>query len=162
MFSGHPEPALAVLDRSASGDTLTRIARAILEAPALAVTGRTSRAVAIAEAGYTAHRALDDQLAIAHPATHIVNQMFAMTEAGQLSAAEQIGRAGAEIVAADRVPIAQVWFATNLARIAILQGRVATARRYFGPVPWPPPAVGVRDLRAQARTSTLEPPCNPA
>jgi len=131
MFSGHPEPALAILARIAVGDTRMQVVRAIVEAPALAITGETSKAVAIAEAGAAAHSALDEQLLVAHPTTHIFNRVFAMTEAGQLSAAEQIARAGTEIAAADRVPIAQVWFAANLGRIAILQGRVATARRHF-------------------------------
>jgi DNA-binding CsgD family transcriptional regulator len=98
---------------------------------ALAVTGRTADAVAAAEAGYADHIALGDELAIAHPATHIINQVFALTEAGRLAEAEQLARAGAEIVASHRVPIAQIWFAANLGRVAILQGRVATARRYY-------------------------------
>src|SRR5215470_2887859 len=62
---------------------------------------------------------------------HVVNQVFALTEAGQLAEAEQLARAGAEIVASQRVPIAQIWFAVNLGRVAILQGRIATARRFY-------------------------------
>ena len=57
--------------------------------------------------------------------------MFALTESGRLGEAEQLAQAGAEIVAARRVPIAQIWFASNLGRIATLQGRVASARRHF-------------------------------
>ncbi len=95
------------------------------------MTGRTAEAVTAAEAGFTDHVALGDELAIAHPATHIVNQVFALTEAGRLTEAEQLARAGVEIVASHRVPIAQIWFAANLGRVATLQGRVATARRYF-------------------------------
>ncbi len=131
MFSGHPDRALAVLERIAGSDQRTRVVRAISGAPALAVTGRTAEAVKIAEAGFTDHVALGDELAIAHPATHIVSQVFALTEAGRLAEAEQLARAGADIVASHRVPIAQIWFAANLGRVAILQGRVATARRYL-------------------------------
>jgi len=131
MFSGHPDRALAVLDRIAGSDQRTRVIRAISGAPALAVTGRTAEAVRTAEAGFADHVALGDELAIAHPATHIVNQVFALTEAGRLAEAEQLARAGADIVASHRVPIAQIWFAANLGRVATLQGRVATARRYF-------------------------------
>ena len=131
MFSGHPDQALAVLERIAGGDQRTRVVRAIAGAPALAVTGRTAEAVTVAEAGFADHVALGDELAIAHPATHIVNQVFALTEAGRLAEAEQLARAGAEIVASHRVPIAQIWFAANLGRVATLQGRVATARRYY-------------------------------
>jgi ATP/maltotriose-dependent transcriptional regulator MalT len=105
--------------------------RAIVAAVALATTGRTADAVSTAEAGFADHLALGDALAIAHPATHIVNQVFALTEAGRLAEAERLARAGAEVVAAHRVPIAQIWFAANLGRVATLQGRVATARRYY-------------------------------
>ncbi len=100
-------------------------------AVALATAGRTAEAVALAQASYADHVALGDELAIAHPATHIVNQVFALTEAGRLAEAEQLARAGAEAVASHRVPIAQIWFAANLGRVATLQGRLATARRYY-------------------------------
>src|SRR5215468_12546469 len=112
-------------------DRRTRVVRAIAAAPALAVTGRTAEAVKAAEAGYADHVALDEELAIAHPAMHLVNQVFALAEAGRLTEAEQLARAGAEIVASHRVPIAQIFFAANLGRVATLQGRVATARRYY-------------------------------
>jgi DNA-binding CsgD family transcriptional regulator len=130
-FSGHPDRALAVLERIRGRDRRTRVVQAIAGTIALATAGRTAEAVNLAQAGYADHVALGDELAIAHPAMHIVNQVFALTEAGQLAEAEQLARAGAEIVAPHRVPIAQIWFAANLGRVAILQGRVATARRYY-------------------------------
>jgi DNA-binding CsgD family transcriptional regulator len=130
-FSGHPGRALAVLDRIGGGDRRTRVVRAIAGAPTLAMTGRTAEAVKVAAAGYADHVALGDELAIAHPAMHIVNQVFALTEAGRLAEAEQLARTGTEIVASQRVPIAQIFFAVNLGRVATLQGRVATARRYY-------------------------------
>jgi len=95
------------------------------------MTGRTADAVKTAEVGYTDHFALGDELAIAHPAMHLVNQVFALAEAGRLAEAEQLARAGAEIVAANRVPIAQIFFAVNLGRVATLQGRLGTARGYY-------------------------------
>jgi DNA-binding CsgD family transcriptional regulator len=131
MFSGHPDRALAVLEHITGSDARTRVVRAIVAAVALATTGRTAEAVGVAEAGFADHVVLGDELAIAHPATHIVNQVFALTEAGRLAEAEQLARAGAEQVASHRVPIAQIWFAANLGRVATLQGRAATARRYY-------------------------------
>ena len=131
MFSGHPDRALAVLERITGHDQRTRVVRAIVGAVALAATGRTADAVTTAESGFADHTALGDELAIAHPATHIINQVFALTEAGRLAEAERLARAGAEIAASHRVPIAQIWFAANLGRVATLQGRVATARRYY-------------------------------
>ena len=129
-FSGRPDIALAVLAGIPGSDKRTQVVRAIAGAVALATAGRTAEAVALAQASYADHVALGDELAIAHPATHIVNQVFALTEA-RLAEAEQLARTGAEVVASHRVPIAQIWFAANLGRVATLQGRLATARRYY-------------------------------
>jgi DNA-binding CsgD family transcriptional regulator len=103
------------------------------------MVGRTAHAIAAAEAGRADHAALGDELAIAHPAMHVVNQVFALTEAGRLAEAEQLARTGAGAVATSRVPVAQIFFAANLGRIATLQGRMATARRYYAE------AVGLAD-----------------
>ena len=130
-FSGHPNRALAVLGQITGTDQRTRVVRAIAGAIALATAGQTAEAVALARAGHADHLALGDEPAIAHPAMHVVNEVFALTEAGRLAEAEQLARAGAEIVASQRVAIAQIWFAVNLGRVAILQGRVVTARRFY-------------------------------
>lgn len=131
MFSGHPSQALDILRAIEGGDRRTRVVRAIVAAVALATAGRTAQAVTVAEEGFADHLALGDELAIAHPATHVINQVFALTEAGRLAEAEQLARTGAEVVASHRVPIAQIWFAANLGRVAILQGQPATARRFY-------------------------------
>ena len=131
MFSGHPERALAVLSDITGEEARTRVVQAIAAAPALATMGRTAEAVAVAEAGFTDHVALGEELAIAHPGTHIINQVFALTEAGRLAQAESLAQSASETAASQRVPIAQIWFAANLGRVATLQGRVATARRYY-------------------------------
>jgi len=130
-FSGHPNRALAVLGQITGTDQRTRVVRAIAGAIALATAGQTAEAAALARAGHADHLALGDEPAIAHPAMHVVNEVFALTEAGRLAEAEQLARAGAEIVASQRVAIAQIWFAVNLGRVAILQGRVVTARRFY-------------------------------
>jgi hypothetical protein len=130
-FSGHPARALAVLGRTTGHDLRTRVVRAIAGAVAMASAGQTAEAVALGRVGHADHVALGDEPAIAHPAMHVVNQVFALTEAGLLAEAERVARAGAEIVAAQRVPIAQIWFAVNLGRVAILQGRLVTARRFY-------------------------------
>jgi DNA-binding CsgD family transcriptional regulator len=131
MFSGHPTRALELMSGLPDdGELRTRVERAIAEAPALAVTGRTEQAVQVAKDGYADHAAFGDQLAIAHPGTHILTEVLALTEAGRLAEAEELAGAGAEVATADRVPIAQIWFATNRARIALIQGRPVTARQH--------------------------------
>jgi DNA-binding CsgD family transcriptional regulator len=131
MFSGQPRRALTVLDGIAGSELRTRVVRAITRAPVLAALGRTGEAVSVAESGFADHMLLGDELAIAHPATHIVNQAYALAEAGRLVEAERLAQAGADAVAPYRVPIAQFWFAVTLGRVSLLQGRLATARRYF-------------------------------
>jgi DNA-binding CsgD family transcriptional regulator len=131
MFSGYPLRALEVVDRIAGDEIRTRVVRAIVLAPVQAAMGRTGDAVKTAETGFADHMVLGDELAIAHPATHIVNQVYALAEAGRLHEAERLGQAGADAVASHRIPIAQFWFAVTLGRVSTLQGRLTTARRYF-------------------------------
>jgi DNA-binding CsgD family transcriptional regulator len=131
MFSGQPVRALEVLDGILGSEIRTRVVRAITRASLLATMGRTAEAVRVAETGFADHMVLGDELAIAHPATHIVNQAYALAEAGRLVEAERLASAGADAVASHRVPIAQYWFAVTLGRISTLLGRVGTARRYF-------------------------------
>jgi DNA-binding CsgD family transcriptional regulator len=131
MFSGHPDLALDDLTGVKADDVRGRTVRAIVLSPALACAGRTGEAVEVAEAGFADHTDLGDELAIAHPGTHIVNQVFALTEAGRLADAGALARLGAEVAAADHVPIAQIWFALNQGRIALIEGKTATARRFF-------------------------------
>ena len=77
MFSGQPVQALTVLDRIPGSEIRARVVRAIIRAPVLAAMGRTAEAVRVAETGFAEHLVLGDQLAVAHPATHIVNQAYA-------------------------------------------------------------------------------------
>jgi DNA-binding CsgD family transcriptional regulator len=131
MFSGRPDLALKDVTEVTADDSRGRAVRAIVLSPALACAGRTTEAVAVAEAGFVDHTDLGDELAIAHPGTHIVNQVFALTEAGRLADAGSLARLGAEVATVDHVPIAQIWFALNRGRIALLEGKSATARRFF-------------------------------
>lgn len=131
LFAGLPREAIEVLERLKGGDLRTRVVRAIVLAPALATVGRTLEGARVAERGFAEHLELGDDLAIAHPGIHVVNQVFALADAGSFEAADRLGLAGAEIAATERIPIAQIWFAVNLGRIAGMQGRLATARTRY-------------------------------
>ncbi|WP_426574655.1 LuxR C-terminal-related transcriptional regulator [Aquihabitans sp. McL0605] len=131
-FSNRPILALETLEAlDHADDARTRVVRAIGLSPALTAVGRTAEALAVAEQGFLEHTALGDELAIAHPGSHIVAQAFALTDAGRLSEAHDLAMAGHAITVADRSIIGQIWFALNLGRIAILQGHPATARRWY-------------------------------
>src|SRR5262249_25547934 len=131
LFGGQPREAIEVLDRLEGGDLRTRVVRAIVLAPALSTVGRTLEGARVAESGFAEHLALGDDLAIAHPRIHVVDQVFALAEAGSFEAADRLGLAAAEIAATERIPIAQIWFAINLGRIAGMQGRLATGRTRY-------------------------------
>ena len=131
-FSGRPVEALALLDDIRGQDDLrTRVVRAWILAPALTAVGRCGEAASVAERGFVDHLELGDQLAIAHPGSHIVAQAFALTDAGRLSEAEKLAQAGYDITVSDRSLIGQIWFTLNLGRVASLQGRTVTARRWY-------------------------------
>ena len=147
-FSNRPTLALELLESlEAPDDVRTRVVRAIGLAPALTAVGRTAEAIAVAETGFAEHLGLDDEVAIAHPGTHVMNQVLALTDAGRLAEAEALAVAGHEVTVADRSIIGQIWFALNLGRIAVIQGRPATARRWYGE------GVGL------ARSSGFDGPC---
>jgi DNA-binding CsgD family transcriptional regulator len=99
-FSGHPDRALAVLERIEGASRRTRVVRAIAAAPALALTGQTAEALKVAEAGYADHLALGDELAIAHPAMHLVNQVFALAEANRFAGPRRLVLSGLALACA--------------------------------------------------------------
>ena len=131
-FSSRPLVALDLLGQiQGADDARTRVVRALGLGPTLSALGRTAEAIQVAEEGFAEHLALGDQLAIAHPGSHVVSQAFSLTDAGRLAEAEALSLAGHAVTVADRSIIGQIWFSLNLGRVALLQGRPATARRWY-------------------------------
>lgn len=131
LFSGHPQAALDVLDAIDARTTRTQVQVAMTRGPALASVGRTAEAVDVAGDGFRVHAGLQDDAALAHPGTHLINQAFALVEAGRLGEAEELAALGYQVAVADKVPIAQIWFALMLARTDALRGRYLDAVRWF-------------------------------
>jgi ATP/maltotriose-dependent transcriptional regulator MalT len=131
LWTGHPQEALDVFDTIDAHTPRTRVLIALVQAPALAAVGQTERAIEVATAGFAEHTAMADPLALAHPGTHIVNQTFALVEAGRLDEAEELAGLGYEVAVADAVPIAQIWFALMLAKAAGLRGRMDESLRWY-------------------------------
>ncbi|HEX2577542.1 MAG TPA: AAA family ATPase, partial [Aquihabitans sp.] len=132
LFSGDPVGALE-LDQGLGdlSDPRRRVLRAISEAPALAVLGRTTEAIAVAEAAYADHLALAEPLALAHPGSHVISQVFALTDAGRFDDATALATAGYEATAGESAPIARVWFTLDLGRVDVLRGCPRSARRWY-------------------------------
>ncbi len=138
MFSGRPDRALAVLEPIKGGDRRTAVVLAIVGAVALATTGRTADAVAMAEAGFTDHAALGDELAIAHPATHVVNQVFALTEAAgspRLNSLPGPGRRSSRLTAcpSPRSGLPRTWAGWPRFRVGSPRHAVSTRRQQDSP-----------------------------
>ncbi len=132
VYDGDPRAALALLDgMEAAPSPRGLVLRALPEAPALALLGRTFDALAIASNGFEVHMALGDEIFGAPPGTHIVAQVLALTHGGRLDEAAQLAHAGYDIAVIDRVPFSQIWFALELGTIATLRGRPATSLSWF-------------------------------
>ncbi len=131
LFSGHPQAALDLFATIDHRTERTELLIALIESPALAAIGQSERAVEVAIDGFARHSALEDPLALAHPGTHIVNQVFALVEAGRLDEAEELAGLGYEVAVADAVPIAQIWFAVILGKAAGLRGRMDESLRWY-------------------------------
>jgi DNA-binding CsgD family transcriptional regulator len=127
-FGGHPMQALALLGRIDASPPRIGVLSAIPRAAALVTIGRTAEAVTTSQRGFQEHLALGDELAIAPAGTHIVNQAWALVEAGMLAEAEELGRTWLDLAARERRPLGVAWFGIHLARCAIVQGRPRTAR----------------------------------
>jgi DNA-binding CsgD family transcriptional regulator len=132
VFSSRPTDALELLGPADPDDDLrSRVARAIAEAPALARRGRTQEAIAVARQGFADHVALGDAVAVTNPGAHLVSQALALTEAGRLADALELVTAMHEVATRQRIPIARIWATSMLARVSFVQGRLATAHRWF-------------------------------
>ena len=128
--SGRAMEALALLARTPASSPRLHVLGAIARASAMATVGRTSEAISLSRQAYRDHLALGDELAISSPATHRVNQLFALVQAGRLGEAESKGRAWFEIAERARNPLGVMWLGIHLARCALVQGRPATVLRW--------------------------------
>jgi len=128
-FAGHPGDALRLLDQIDASVPRVNVLAAISRAAALATIGFTAQAVATSQLGFHEHIALGDELAIAPAGTHIVNQTWALVEAGRLAEADELGRVWLDRATRERRPLGVAWFGIHLARCALTQGKAVAARR---------------------------------
>ncbi|MCU1358131.1 MAG: HTH-type transcriptional regulator malT [Acidimicrobiales bacterium] len=135
LFSGNPLAALALFEDLGDGSQLTdprdRVIRALSEAPSLALMGHTSRAIEVAERAFSEHLALTEPLALAHPGSHLISQIFALMDAGRFDEANALATAGYEATSDESAPIARIWFILDLGRIELLRGHPRSAVRWY-------------------------------
>jgi DNA-binding CsgD family transcriptional regulator len=131
VFSGRPQAALDVLAEIDIDSDRLQVGVALTSSTALAMVGRPDEGVEAAVDGFRLHLEVTDPQGLAHPGTHIINQVFALIEAGRFAEAEALALAGHEVSVNDRVPIAQIWFALDLARSITLRGHHGEALRWY-------------------------------
>jgi ATP/maltotriose-dependent transcriptional regulator MalT len=133
IFAGRPATALRLIDEHLADPGLgrTRALRALAEAPALTLSGRSQTALAVAKQGFADHSQLADEIAIAHPHVQIASQAFALLESGQLTEAHELAGAGYQAAIHEPGRITRILFADVLGRGALLAGQPRTARRWF-------------------------------
>jgi DNA-binding NarL/FixJ family response regulator len=132
LYSNRPRQAIDSLAQMSTDPTpRARVLLAITEIPSLIVIGRCEDALAEIDVAQPLHRGLQDQSAIAHPGVHTVYRMHALTEAGRLAEAYAIAERGYRRANVGGPPLGRDWFAIGLGRIALLEGRPRTARRWL-------------------------------
>ena len=132
MLAGHPSDALALADDllgRATGRALVNAS--IAAAAALAVSGRSADAVAVATRAHDVHLGLGEQQMLAKPWIHEVACVLAAIEGGRLDDADQIAGEGYAEALERGEEAAQAWFALVGARASLLRGRPRTAAARF-------------------------------
>jgi DNA-binding CsgD family transcriptional regulator len=133
VLGGSFDPGLSVLCDLIDTSNLRPAAdAAVTAAPALAIAGRTAEALRVAERGAAIQSAMgEQQLMLSEQGVHVVGMVLALTEAGRLDEAWQLGELGYVGAIDEGIRVGQAWFALMLGRVALYQGRFATADRWF-------------------------------
>lgn len=132
LLVGHPREAIDLsrpMLEHAAGRPF--VVAAIAAAPALAISGNSSEAIAVADRGLDAHLRLGDQLVFSDPGIHVMARILALGEAGRLEEAHSTAQAVYDASITVRSVIGQAWSALLFGRISLLEGRLAAAARWF-------------------------------
>jgi DNA-binding CsgD family transcriptional regulator len=145
--SGHPLEALALLDRADIVSPRARVVASIPRAAALAMTGRTGEALQLTQQAGNEHLELEDLVGVPVPASHGVNELFALVQAGQLDTAEERGRARFDQARGAHDTMSATWLGVHLSRCALAQGRPRSALRWLERLSLPIGGYGLDGLR---------------
>jgi DNA-binding CsgD family transcriptional regulator len=131
-YAGRPREALALLDSlEPSPPGRSKAIRDLAEVQALAAAGRCATAVELARIAFQEQSSLTEQVAIPAAGTHIVNQLYALTECGRLAEATELATTVYHGLDASAGSDSFIWIAHNLGRNALLRGKPLTARRWL-------------------------------
>ncbi len=132
QWSGRMAEAAAVAEPSLTGgdDRAAVLAAMVLETVAT-MCGPTGRAIALADEWFPVHLGLPDQGGTYSPGFHMVIKVHALTSAGRLAEAKELGELGYQASVAAQSLVGQLWFALQLGRVEIYRGRFASSARWL-------------------------------
>ncbi|MEV6332421.1 LuxR C-terminal-related transcriptional regulator [Streptomyces sp. NPDC051909] len=102
-----------------------------IKAAALASTGKTLEACDLARHAYSIHVDMDQSTLHLHPTTQACPLVLALTEAGQLVQAREIGRKALTDSVRAGAAVPQMWITLFLARNESIAGRYRQAQRLY-------------------------------
>ncbi|MFB7868123.1 LuxR C-terminal-related transcriptional regulator [Streptomyces sp. NPDC056069] len=135
VFSGHPERGLALL-QDLGDDPLKFpsiniwVMGAAVKPTALALIGRTSAAVRVAEAAYAQHSRVSEQTLL-RPVAQLIPLVLALAKAGRLDEARKVGERARKELDEVHSPLTGIWLAFYQAHTEWLAGHLEDARHWF-------------------------------
>jgi DNA-binding CsgD family transcriptional regulator len=131
-YSGQPADGLRVVQSATQlDDPRSRALHAMAELPALVAAGRCETAVELARQSHREHLAAHEPVAIAHPGTQVVFELYALNESGRLAEARSLAMEKYRTAGPTWIANVVLWTPLLLGRTALLSGQARTARRWF-------------------------------
>lgn len=132
QWSGRVGEAAAIAEPiMASGRTRSAVLAAMVLETVATTCGPTGRAVDLADEWFAVHLGLEDQGGTYSPGFHMVIKAHALTNAGRLAEANELGELGYGASVAAKSLVGQLWFTLQLGRICIYRGRFDAATRWL-------------------------------
>jgi DNA-binding CsgD family transcriptional regulator len=133
-MQGHLTTALELSDDLVDESKPVRVyvTAAIAGGAARALDGRSVDAMALAERAFDVGSAVTTELGMSDPGIHLVVQALASSEAGELTASEDLARLAHAVSVEQGHRNGQAYCALVLGRTLLMRGRVAEASGFFG------------------------------
>lgn len=131
VFSGHLADLPAVVAELESGHPIAEVALLFPQAIAEVFTGRVAAGLAVAREGLARRAEHPDDSPVGHPALSKLALAVGLTESGEFAAADDVLTDAYHQAVEQRIPQLHTWLALQRGRLAMFQGRIGDARRWF-------------------------------
>ncbi len=131
VFGGRPRELPAVCEEMESGHPMAAAAMYFPQSVSHMTTGRVADAVAVAREGGLCRAEHPDDAPVGHPALSDLALAVALTEHGEFAEAEGVLAGAYRVAVEQRIPQLHTWLALQRGRLALFQGRIGDARRWF-------------------------------